>query len=38
MISKDPPIYELEENIHLEIAVIPVDMLKNIFTSFDHCA
>jgi len=25
---KGPPIYELEENIHVEIAVIPVDMLK----------
>jgi len=34
---KGPPIYELEENIHMEIAVIPVDMLKNVFTIFEHC-
>jgi len=35
---KGPPIDELEENIHLEIAVMPVDMLKNVFLSFEHCA
>jgi hypothetical protein len=36
--SQRTPIYELEEKVHVEIAVIPVDMLKNVFTSFEHCA
>jgi hypothetical protein len=35
---KGPSIDELEENIDLEIATMPVDMLKNVFTSFEHCA
>lgn len=34
---KGSPIDELEENVHLEIAVMPVGMLKNVFTSFEHC-